>query len=211
MKYNLKGLYLVTDRSNHSMSDFKKVISEALCAGVDIVQLREKNITNQEYIKIAIEIKEITDQYNKPLIINDNPIVAKEISAAGAHIGQSDNTIEQTRQILGKKSIIGISIENIEQAKTFKQNQVNYAAISPIFATNTKKDTAQPVDLDNARIIRDIINIPLFAIGGINNDNTKEVMSCGIDGICVISTIFNSQNPFEAAKILKDLINYKGS
>ena len=200
-------LYLVTNRSNQTMSDFKKVTIEALRAGADIIQLREKNITDQEYIKIALEIKEITDQYNSPLIINDNPFVTKEVKAAGVHIGQSDNTILQAREILGKNAIIGISIENIDQAKHLNQQQVSYAAISPIFSTNTKKDIAQPVGLKNSKIIRDIINIPLFAIGGIQNKNVKDVISCGIDGICVISAIFNSSNPFESTKTLKKLIN----
>lgn len=202
-------LYLVTNRSNRSMSDFKKVIIEALRAGADIIQLREKNINDQEYIKIALEIKEITDQYNSPLIINDNPFVTKEVKAAGVHIGQADKTALQAREILGKNSIIGISIENIDQAKCLNQHQVNYAAISPIFSTNSKKDTEQPVGLQNSKIIRDIINIPLFAIGGIQNNNVKDVMSCGIDGICVISAIFNSNNPFEATKTLRNLINQK--
>ncbi len=132
-------LYLVTDRSNHNMSDFKKVIIEALRAGTDIIQLREKNVTDLEYTKIALEVKQITDQYNTPLIINDNPIVTKEVKAAGIHIGQSDSTILQARKILGNNAIIGISIENIDQARQLNQHQVTYAAISPIFSTNTKK------------------------------------------------------------------------
>jgi thiamine-phosphate pyrophosphorylase len=200
-------LYLVTDRSHSNMSYFKSVINEAAKAGVELIQLREKNISVSEHRKIAKEVKEITDTYNIPLIINDNPIVAAEINAAGVHIGQEDIDIDTTRKIIGNKAIIGISIENIEQARMLPQDKVEYIAISPLFVTKTKKDAASPVGLDEARKIRKIITKPLFAIGGINHKNAKDVILSGIDGICVVSAIFSSSNPFLATQQLRQLIN----
>ncbi|MBP9791836.1 MAG: thiamine phosphate synthase [Rickettsiales bacterium] len=200
-------LYLVTERLHGDMSYFKSVITDAAKAGVDLIQLREKNISVSEHRKIAKEVKEITDKYNIPLIINDNPIVASEINAAGVHIGQDDIDIDTTRKIVGNKAIIGISIENIEQAKILPQDKVEYIAISPLFMTKTKKDAAPPVGLEEAKKIRKIITKPLFAIGGINSKNAQDVILSGIDGICVVSAIFNSPNPFLATQQLRQLIN----
>lgn len=200
-------LYLVTHRSDDNMLRFKSIITEAAKAGVDLIQLREKNATLVEYRKIAKEVKTITDSYNIPLIINDHPIIASEINAAGVHIGQQDLDIATTRNIIGKTAILGVSIENIEQAQNLPQHLVSYAAISPLFASQTKNDTANPIGIETAKKIRDIIKIPLFAIGGITLQNAKQAMSCGINGICVISAVFDSRNPFKAASQLKQIIN----
>ena len=207
LKYKKNILYLVTDRSGCDMVRFRNVITDAARAGVDIVQLREKNVAFQEYKEIAKEVKEITDRYHIPLIINDDPFVASEINAAGLHIGQNDISITEARNIIGKKAILGISIENIEQATSLPQHLVDYAVISPIFATTTKEDASTPVGVENTKKIRAIIKKPLFAIGGIDIYNARKAMLCGLDGLCVVSAIFHSSNHFKAARELKEKIN----
>lgn len=199
-------LYLVTNRHQESVRLLKSKIVEAVKGGVNIVQLREKDITDSEYITIAKEVKPLLDQLNIPLIINDNPYIAKEVNAHGVHLGQSDCNSLNARKILGKKAIIGLSIETLDQTHNVNNLPIDYAVISPIFYTNTKADTSPPFGITNARKFRGHIQKPLLAIGGINEANITNVLETGIDGICVSSAIFNSPSPKFAAQSLKNKI-----
>ncbi|MDP0493500.1 MAG: thiamine phosphate synthase, partial [Fusobacterium sp. JB021] len=134
------SMYLVTDRDILSGRDLNKAVEESILGGTTIVQLREKHISDEEFLKIARELKKITDKYNIPFIINDNIEIAKLVDATGVHIGQSDNDLKYARKILGQDKIIGVSVGNIEEARLAEEGGADYVGIGTIFFTTTKDD-----------------------------------------------------------------------
>jgi thiamine-phosphate pyrophosphorylase len=130
-----------------------------------------------------------------PLIINDRVDIAHAIGADGVHLGQSDLNVVEARAILGKKAIIGISIESLKQAEAAIEEDVNYLAASPIFPTKTKTDCGEPWGLDGLKQLCTISEYPVVAIGGINETNVKQVMDCGAAGVALVSAIFDSSCP----------------
>lgn len=183
------SLYLITDRNIINNRSLKECVEEAIKGGVTIVQIREKDASTREFYNIAKEIKEVTDKYNIPLIINDRLDIALAVDAAGVHLGQSDMSIEVARKILGEDKIIGISAGNSEEALEAEKAGADYLGIGAIFYTGTKKDIDEPIGLEGLKEIVNKIKIPSVAIGGINKENAAEVMKTGVNGISVISAI----------------------
>tara|TARA_R110002050_G_scaffold16719_2_gene50600 strand:- start:68563 stop:69189 length:627 start_codon:yes stop_codon:yes gene_type:complete len=192
-------LYLVTDSTIVDIPKITHTIQQAIEGGVTIVQLRYKNISTNLFYMIALSVKEITKNYNIPLIINDRIDIALAINADGLHIGQSDMPFSVARRLLGKNKIIGLSVETIEQAKTANGLGVDYIGISPVFFTQTKLDIAKPLGIDGVKKIASFSKHPIVCIGGINESNAKVLIDAGADGIAVVSAIFNSSKPKEAA------------
>lgn len=183
------SLYLITDRNIINNRSLKECVEEAIKGGVTIVQIREKDASTREFYNIAKEIKDVTDKYNIPLIINDRIDIALAVDAAGVHLGQSDMSIEVARKILGEDKIIGISAGNIEEALEAEKSGADYLGIGAIFYTGTKKDIDEPIGLEGLKEIVSKIKIPSVAIGGINKENAAEVMKTGVNGISIISAI----------------------
>lgn len=201
------SVYLVTDRGILGDRDLYKSVEESILGGVTLVQLREKNIDDEKFLEIAKKLKEITNKYNIPLIINDNVKVAKLIDADGVHIGQSDEELTEARKELGDNKIIGVSVSNIEEALKAQRDGADYLGIGAVFFTGSKKDINVPIGLENLKKIVESISIPNVAIGGIHLDNISDVMKTGVDGVAVISEILRKEDIFEATKNLKRCIN----
>lgn len=197
------SLYLVTDRSFLGEKSLKKAVEESILGGVTLVQVREKNISTREFYRIALEVKEVTNHYKVPLIINDRMDIAQAIDAEGVHLGQSDMHISIARKILGKDKIIGISAGTVPEALEAQENGADYLGIGTIYYTGTKKDIKSPIGIENLKEIYNSINIPAVAIGGIDENNFKDVLSTGVDGISVISAILGKNDITAAAKVLK--------
>lgn len=194
MKYNADyKLYLVTDRGILAGRDLVKSIEEALRGGATLVQLREKDISTLEFLNIALKVKAVTDKYNIPLIINDRLDIALAIDAAGLHIGQADMPLKTARKLLGKEKIIGVSTSNVKEASEAEKDGADYVGVGAMFPTNTKKDT-KSVSLEELHNIKNSINIPVVAIGGINKNNIKSVFNAGADGAAVISAILGEDD-----------------
>ncbi|WP_373844554.1 thiamine phosphate synthase [Clostridium sp.] len=196
------SLYLVTDRNILKGRPLHEAVEQAILGGVTLVQLREKDASTREFYKQAVEVKKITESYNIPLIINDRLDIAQAVDAEGVHLGQSDMPLIAARNILGKNKIIGISVGNIEEAVEAEKNSADYVGIGTIFFTGTKKDIELPIGIQGLKKIYDNINIPAVAIGGINENNFKEVLSTGIEGISVVSAILGKNNIKAAAEAL---------
>lgn len=196
------SLYLVTDRNILKNRDLKDEVENAIKGGVTLVQLREKECGGKDFLKYAIEVKEITDKYNVQLIINDRVDIALAIDAAGVHVGQNDIPAKVVRELIGKNKVLGISASNLEEAKKAVEDGADYLGIGAIYSTSTKKD-AKNVKLNMLKQIRDNIKIPIVAIGGIDKNNAKEVIECNIDGIAVVSAILSENDIELAAKNLK--------
>ncbi|MDS1004665.1 thiamine phosphate synthase [Clostridium sporogenes] len=198
-------LYLITDRRFLKGRELKKVIEDAILGGVTIVQVREKDISTREFFKVAKEVKEVTDYYKVPIIINDRLDIAQAIDADGVHLGQKDMPLNIARKILGKDKLIGISVGNVKEALEAKNNGADYLGIGTIFPTGSKKDVDAIIGIDGLSQVKNSISIPSVAIGGINKTNFKDVLKTGVEGISVISAILDENNIKLAANNL--LIN----
>jgi thiamine-phosphate pyrophosphorylase len=198
-------LYLVTDRKLARPRGVAEVVRQALDGGVTLVQLREKTLAHEPFVEEALRLKDICRAKGVPLIINDDISVACEVAAGGVHLGQSDASVQEARDALGPDAIIGLSIESIEQARIAAQWDIDYMAVSPVFSTPTKTDTAAPLGLEGVRAIRRLTHKPLVAIGGINLDNAADVLRAGADGLAVISAIVAATDPCQAARAFSRL------
>ncbi|APM40160.1 thiamine phosphate synthase [Clostridium kluyveri] len=196
------SLYLVTDRNILKGKSLYEAVEQAILGGVTLVQLREKDVSTREFYKQALELKKITETYNVPLIINDRLDIAQAVDAEGVHLGQSDMPLIEARNILGKNKIIGISVGNVEEALEAEKNGADYVGIGAIFFTGTKKDIDIPIGIKGLRSVYNSINIPAVAIGGINENNFREVLSTGINGISIVSAILGKSDIKAAAKAL---------
>ena len=203
-RLNNKKLYLVTDRSKFSsQDDFLDKLALALKGGVQIVQLREKNCTAKEFVELGKKVKELCAIYEALFIINDRVDVAHIVGADGVHLGQDDIDINSARHILGNDSIIGISTHSPDQALKAVTSGADYIGVGPVFETPTKPGR-KAVGLDYVNWASKNINIPWFAIGGIDLDNINLVIEAGAERIAVVRAIINADNPELASqKFLK--------
>lgn len=201
-------LYAITDAQLIKNDGFtlQEAVEKAILGGATIIQLREKNISFDEYLQKAVAVKQITDKYNIPLIVNDNIDVAVACDASGVHLGQEDENISVAKQKLSKNKIIGISANTLEEAIEAERAGADYLGIDTPFATTTKKDQK----LSNFETMKEIckrVKIPCVAIGGINTGNIVKIANTGIVGIAVISAIFGNKNIEKNTKDLLQIIN----
>ena len=197
-------LYAITDRSLLGNNSLYEQVEDAIKGGATFIQLREKNLSYEKFLEEAKKIKEITDKYGVPFVINDNVEIAKEIDADGVHVGQSDTEAKRAREILGKDKIIGISAGNLKEAIDAEKNGADYIGIGAMFHTDTKRD-ATSVTFEEAKEITGKVNIPVVAIGGINSENILSLKGTGVDGVAVISAIFSHENIYDATHKLRKL------
>lgn len=205
-------LYAITDRRWLSITKngnkrkpvltLEEQVELSIKAGVTMLQLREKDIKDDEFLKEAISIKKICNQYNIPLIINDNIEVAKAISADGVHLGQADLKKSEKWKDIKDELIIGISASNVNEAKIAEENGADYLGVGDIFGTLTK-DNARHISVDILKDICNSVSIPVIAIGGINSNNIKELTYSNISGVAVISAIFSEEDINYATKNLR--------
>ncbi len=197
------SLYLVTDRALSKGRSNLEIVEQAIAGGVTCVQLREKNCSTRTFVEEGRALKNILQSYKIPLIINDRVDVAMAVGAEGVHLGQDDMDLIDARRLVGPDIIIGISVESIADAREAAINGADYLGISPVYATPTKTDTAPPLGLKGIRHIRQEVDLPLVAIGGINETNCAEVMAAGADGLAVVSALVSAPSPKEAALQLR--------
>lgn len=195
-------LYLVTDRGLAGDRAIEEIVRESVEGGATMVQLREKDIDTREFIELAMNLKKVLEPYGVPLIINDRVDVALAADADGVHIGQSDMPYQIARRLLGPDRIIGLSVENFGQIEEANALDVDYIGVSPVFATPTKTDTAEPFGLEGLRKAVRMSVHPTVAIGGMNERTAAEVMACGTDGIAVVSAIVCASDPRQATRNL---------
>ena len=163
-------LYLVTDSNILEDRDFYKCIEEALKGGVTMLQLREKESSGKEFLEKAIKLRELTRRYNVKLIINDRVDIAMICDADGVHVGQSDIPANKVRELIGANKIIGVSARTIEEARIAKENGADYLGVGAMFKTTTKLD-AKSVSIETLKSIKEEVNLPIVAIGGLNLNN----------------------------------------
>ena len=198
-------LYAVTDSRWLKGSTLATAVEKALAGGVTCVQLREKQLPFDEFLRTAKEIKTLCQSYQVPFIVDDNLDIALACDADGLHIGQNDMPAAKARQLLGPDKILGVSAQTIKQAVAACQDGADYLGVGAIFPTGTKTDAVE-VPLDTLKAITAAVNIPVVAIGGIGADNIAQLSGTGIAGAAVVSAIFAQEDIKKAAANLRQLI-----
>ena len=182
-------LYAVTDRAWTGKQSLYEQVEEALKGGITCLQLREKNLSDEEFLKEAIQIKTLCNKYKVPFFINDNVEVAIKCGADGIHVGQDDMAAGRVRELVGDKMMIGVSAHSVKEAVEAVKNGADCLGVGAIFSTSTKKD-ASVLDLSVVSDICKAVSVPVVAIGGIKKDNILKLKGTGVDGVALVSAIF---------------------
>ena len=195
-------LYAVTDHSWVGEKTLYQQIEDALKGGVTIVQLREKSLDDESFVKEAIEVKELCHRYNVPLIINDNVSVALKSGADGVHVGLEDTPVSEIRKVVPRDFIVGATCKTVEQAKIAENSGADYMGVGAVFPSSTKENALR-ITTEQLKEICSSASIPAVAIGGITAENIMEIKGGGIAGIAVVSAIFSAENIEKATQELK--------
>ncbi|WP_270440343.1 thiamine phosphate synthase [Acidaminococcus provencensis] len=198
------SVYLVTDTHCLKGRDFYAAVEEALKAGVTLVQLREKEASWEELLAKGKRVKALCDRYGVPLLIDDNIAAAKEIGAAGVHLGQEDAAIEKARQELGPDAVVGISAHNVAEATEAQRRGADYLGAGALYPTGSKKD-AKLLPAQTFRAIVAAVQIPVVGIGGIHEDQYAQVLELGASGCAMISGILGAADITATVTWLKAL------
>lgn len=198
-------LYAVTDSRWLNGDSLAAAVEKALAGGVTCVQLREKQLPFDEFLRTAKEIKTLCQNYHVPFIVDDNLDIALACDADGLHIGQNDMPAAKARELLGPDKILGVSAQTIKQAVAACQDGADYLGVGAVFPTGTKTDAVE-VPLDTLKAITAAVDIPVVAIGGIGADNIAQLSGTGIAGAAVVSAIFAQEDIKKAAANLRQLI-----
>ena len=186
-------LYLVTNRYQDSLESFLEKIETACRSGVTIVQLREKNLTTNQYYQLAKQVKEITDAYQVPLIIDDRLDVCLAVDAAGLHIGDDELPVPVARKVLGPEKILGVTAKTVKRALEAEEGGADYLGTGAIFPTTTKENA--PITLiSTLKTICQRVAIPVVAIGGLTSENIDQLIGTGIAGIAVVRDLMQAED-----------------
>ncbi|MFC1624290.1 thiamine phosphate synthase [Candidatus Omnitrophota bacterium] len=199
------GIYLVTDRRALNGKDITLTISQALKAGIDIIQYRDKEATDREFLETGKKIKDLLSKKDVLFIVDDRVEVALALDADGVHLGQEDMPVKVARSILGTKKIIGLSTHSMRQMREGGKLDVDYISVGPVFSTPTKPDY-RAIGLELIEIASQELKIPFVAIGGIDESNIEDVSRAGARRIAVVRAILSSKDPFAAAKGLREVL-----
>lgn len=195
-------LYAVTDRhwlGNRTLYD---VVRESLEGGVTFLQLREKDLDDENFYKEAVRLQEMAREYGVPFVVNDNVEIAVRMDADGVHVGQDDMEAGDVRALIGPDKILGVSAQTVEQAVLAEKRGADYLGVGAVFPTGSKDDAVE-VSHETLKAICEAVSIPVVAIGGITVNNTPELAGSGICGIAVISAIYGQKDIYQATVSLK--------
>ena len=186
-------LYLVTNRYQDSLESFLEKVETACRSGVTIIQLREKNLTTNQYYQLAKQVKEITDAYQVPLIIDDRLDVCLAVDAAGLHIGDDELPVSVARKVLGPEKILGVTAKTVKRALEAETSGADYLGTGAIFPTTTKENA--PITLiSTLKTICQRVAIPVVAIGGLTSENIDQLIGTGIAGVAVVRDLMQAED-----------------
>lgn len=195
------SLYLCTDRGLMSSATIEEAVEQAILGGTGVIQLREKDMDAGDFVRMAESVKQITEKYQVPLIINDRIDVALAVGADGVHVGQRDIPAKMVREMIGPDMLLGVSATTVEEAVQAVADGADYLGVGAMFATNTKDD-AKIVTIEELKRIREAVSVPIVVIGGINMQTLEQFKGYGIDGLAVVSAVMAAQDVKQAAKDL---------
>ena len=186
-------LYLVTNRYQDSLESFLEKVETACRSGITIIQLREKNLTTNQYYQLAKQVKEITDAYQVPLIIDDRLDICLAVDAAGLHIGDDELPVSVARKVLGPEKILGVTAKTVKRALEAETSGADYLGTGAIFPTTTKENA--PITLiSTLKTICQTVAIPVVAIGGLTSENIDQLIGTGIAGVAVVRDLMQAED-----------------
>ena len=201
------SLYVITDPALGRGRDHAEIAEAAFAGGAGIVQLRDKGASTEALYRAGLQMQELAERAGAAFVVNDRLDVAQATGAGGAHVGQDDMPAAVARGLLGKDAIVGVSVENGEQAREAERDGATYVAGGPIYeARGSKADAGPPVGPDAVAEIKRHVSVPVVAIGGINHDNVAEVVVAGADGLAVMTAIIAAPDIAEAARRMRCII-----
>ncbi|ORJ32374.1 thiamine-phosphate pyrophosphorylase [Streptococcus oralis subsp. tigurinus] len=193
MNSKVLKLYLVTNRYQDSLESFLEKVETACRSGVTIIQLREKNLTTNQYYQLAKQVKEITDAYQVPLIIDDRLDICLAVDAAGLHIGDDELPVSVARKVLGPKKILGVTAKTVKRALEAETSGADYLGTGAIFPTTTKEN-APITQISTLKTICQTVAIPVVAIGGLTSENIDQLAETGIAGVAVVRDLMQAED-----------------
>jgi thiamine-phosphate pyrophosphorylase len=201
-------LYGILDLAYVGPAKAVEVATALIAGGVDLLQLRAKDVAVGEIERLAADLKALTDQHGVPLIINDHPEIARAIGAAAVHVGQDDSPVAEARRIVGPGCAVGKSTHSIDQAIRAFYEGADYIGFGPLFATPTKPDYA-PIGLEDIAKVHDAVRIPIFCIGGIKLDNLPKVIEAGARRVVIVSGLLKASDPAQYARSAKNMLLHR--
>ncbi len=205
LEAKLSGLYVITDTHLMPRQRFVDMVEAAVQSGATMVQLREKNTSRDEVVRLGREVLAVTRRYHALLIVNDDPSVARDIGADGVHVGREDPPVAETRAMVGDKAIIGVSCYgDVSKAVAAEQSGADYVAFGSPFPSPTKSGKGEtPIGIFQEA--KQCVTVPIFAIGGIHIGNAQQLIDAGADGIAVVAGVFGAPDVATAARDLVQL------
>lgn len=201
-------LYGILDLGYVEIRDCGKMAEAMIAGGVDLIQLRAKELASAQIAEIAADLHHLTAERGVPLIINDHPEIARIVPAEGVHLGQDDMPIAEARQVAGANCMVGKSTHSVDQAIHAFYEGADYIGFGPIFATPTKPDYP-PIGLSEIQKVHDAVRIPIFCIGGIKLDNLPEVLAAGARRVVIVSGLLQARDAAEYARSAKKTLGLR--
>jgi len=195
----LNGLYVILDMELLKGKDYLEITRKIIRGGCRIIQLRDKFNNKRIIYSEASELRDLCKSYNVVFVVNDHVDIAIAVQADGVHVGQKDLPVSVVRELVPLNMIVGCSVTSIDLALKAVHEGADYLGVGSIFNTATKSD-AEVIGLEGLSNIKQVSTVPVFAIGGINHDNVRNVMSTGVDGIAVITAVLLAEDPENATR-----------
>ena len=205
------NLYLITDRNQTGSVRLVDVVEDALKGGIRGVQLREKDLSSRELYELAYDMRKLTAKYDAKLIINDRVDVALAVEADGVHLGLNSLPIHRVRKLLGSNRLIGISCHNQVNAIMAQENGADFITFGPVYYTASKANYGKPVGVEKLETVSQLLQIPVFALGGIKKTNINEVLAAGATGIALVSALIASDDPKSEAEEMLAMLHFLAS
>jgi len=201
-------LYLITDRRlTADRYSLIASVKQALRGGAKAVQLREKDLNTRELLKLAVRMRDLTEQYGARLFINDRFDIALAVGAEGVHLTQNSIPAGAVRKVVKKKLMIGVSTHSLKEAKDAEKAGADFITLGPVYRTPSKLKYGKPAGVDTLKNVCTMVNVPVFAIGGIKSRRIREVKKAGAYGVAVISEIFGAEDIEGKAREIAGLMN----
>jgi thiamine-phosphate pyrophosphorylase len=198
-------LYGIADLVYVEEPEVARVVEQMIEGGVDLIQLRGKGKSVHELAGYAARLHELTVGFSTPLVVNDHAEIAIPVPVEGVHVGQDDDSIEVARRKAGREIVVGKSTHSLEQALDAQREGADYIGFGPIFATPTKPDYP-PIGLEDIRRVHAEVSVPIFCIGGINNDNLQSVIDAGAKRVVMVSALLKAHSIVDYARCATDML-----
>ena len=194
-------LYAITDRQLCAPRTLYDTIHTLLDVGVPAIQLREKDLNDTEYIKLAEPLCTLCHTYSAQLFINSRIEIAMDIGADGLHLPGNSASVERVIEETNGRFVIGVSVHTLTEAKQRETEGTDFITYSPIYSTLSKPDYGPTVGVEGLRNVAEGVNIPIFALGGITPKRVSECLDAGAYGVAVMSGVMSPENGAQQARV----------